>query len=132
MIYLNGISEIDNEGIQLKFSYIGYLEQIIDVGDKTVIDVVLQIDTKDIEEIVVIGYGVQKKSLVTGAIAKVDAEVLTRTQNLRLEQAIQGKTSGVTVTQNSGQPGAGLSVRIRGAGSNSGAEPLYIVNGWGT
>jgi TonB-linked SusC/RagA family outer membrane protein len=83
----------------------------------------------DLGEAVVVGYGLQKKSLITGAIAKVSAAEMSRGNNLRVNQALQGKTAGVVIMNNSGQPGDFVSVRIRGIGTNGDAEPLYIVDG---
>lgn len=83
----------------------------------------------DLAEVVVIGYGQQKKSLVTGAISSVRAEELENASNIRIDQALQGRTSGVQVVPTSGQPGAGLNIRIRGTGSNRNSSPLYIIDG---
>lgn len=118
-----------NKGDLLLFSYVGYLSETIEVGDEVLIDLILTPDIQDIDEVVVIGYGKQKKSLVTGSIAKISSEEIVRSPSLRAEQAIQGRTSGVTVTQSSGQPGSGFTVRVRGTGSNQGSEPIYIVDG---
>lgn len=83
----------------------------------------------DLAEVIIIGYGQQKKSLVTGAISSVRAEELESASNLRIDQALQGRTSGVQVVPTSGQPGAGLNIRIRGTGSNRNSSPLYIIDG---
>lgn len=82
-----------------------------------------------LNEVVVIGYGQQKKSLVTGAISSVKADQLSTVSAIRLDQALQGRTSGVYIAPTSGQPGAGLNVRIRGTGSNRNSSPLYIIDG---
>lgn len=113
----------------LVFSFIGYETQEVTINGKTNFDVVLKVDTKTLEEVVVVGYGVQKKSLVTGAIAKVDGDEIAKGGNLRVSQSLQGKTAGVLITNNSGQPGDAVSIRIRGTGTNGDAEPLYIVDG---
>ena len=129
---IDGKYTIDISGVEnsvLVFSFVGYLSQEVEVGTQTVIDVNLVSDVQSLDEIVVVGYGVQKKSLVTGAISKISAEEITQTQNLRVEQALQGKTSGVVVVQESGSPGAGMKVRIRGAGTNGNSNPLFIVDG---
>lgn len=118
-----------NKGDILVFSYVGYLSETMEVGDASQIDMVLVPDIQDLDEVVVIGYGKQKKSLVTGSIAKISSEEIVKSPVLRAEQAIQGRTSGVTVTQSSGQPGSGFTVRVRGTGSNSGSEPIYVVDG---
>ena len=113
----------------LVFSFIGYITQSIQVGSQEKIDVSLEVETTALDEVVVIGYGVQRKSVVTGAISSIKTEDLMNSSVVRAEQALQGKTSGVQVIQNSGAPGANLNVRIRGYGSNKSSEPIYIVDG---
>lgn len=113
----------------LQFSFVGFQTTEVPVGDQSVINVVLTEQATGIDEVVVVGYGVQRKSLVTGAISSVNAEDLESTSNTRVEQAIQGRTAGVTVLPTSGSPGAGAQVRIRGTNSNQSSEPLYIVDG---
>ncbi|MGW8317117.1 MAG: SusC/RagA family TonB-linked outer membrane protein [Bacteroidales bacterium] len=113
----------------LLFSYVGYLDQEIQVGDRTRIDVVMREDIQALDEVVVIGYGTVKKEDLTGSVAVVTAEDLTRTPKASLVQAIQGRASGVLVTQ-SGSPGSGPTIRIRGIGSiNQNPDPLYVVDG---
>ncbi len=115
------------------YSYIGYItvEQI--PGSRTVIDVKLNTNQYALDEIVVIGYGTAKKSNVLGAVTRVNNEELTKLPVAGVEQALQGRAAGVQVTQNTGAPGEGVSVRIRGAGSiNSSNDPLYIVDGMPT
>ncbi|MFC2137491.1 SusC/RagA family TonB-linked outer membrane protein [Bacteroidota bacterium] len=118
----------DSEGT-LVISYVGYTSKEIPIVGQSAIDVALAMDIASLDEIIVIGYGVQKKSLVTGAISKITSDEITQTQNLRVEQALQGKTAGITVFQESGSPGAAMKVRIRGIGTNGDANPLYIVDG---
>lgn len=113
----------------LQFSYVGYTTTEEPVGGRTVINVALKPSAFDLAEAVVVGYGLQKKSLITGSIAKVSAQEMARGTNLRVNQALQGKTAGVVIMNNSGQPGDFVSVRIRGIGTNGDAEPLYIVDG---
>ncbi|MGQ8337386.1 SusC/RagA family TonB-linked outer membrane protein [Sunxiuqinia sp. A32] len=113
----------------LVFSYIGMKSQTISVEGNSIINAVLESDAFDVDEVVVVGYGVQKKSLVTGAISKVGGDELQKTSDMRVSQALQGKTAGVVITSNSGQPGDQVSIRIRGIGTNGDAEPLYIVDG---
>ncbi|MBN2272820.1 MAG: TonB-dependent receptor [Bacteroidales bacterium] len=113
----------------LVISYVGFLSEEVAVTNQTEISIELIPDISKLDEVVVVGYGIQKKSLVTGSIAKVDDKKITQTKNLRLEQALQGKVSGVAITQSSGSPGAGMTVRIRGIGSNASSEPLYVVDG---
>jgi TonB-dependent starch-binding outer membrane protein SusC len=86
----------------------------------------------DLNEIVVVGYGVQKKSLVTGAISSLKAEEISKSSISRTSEALQGRTSGVSVIASSGAPGSGINVRVRGLGSNGKADPLYIVDGMKT
>lgn len=113
----------------LVFSYIGYLTQEVEVGDRTEIDVILREDVQALDEVVVIGYGTVKKEDLTGSVAVVTAEELARTPSPDLSRAIQGRASGVMVTQ-SGSPGGGVKIRIRGIGSiNQDPNPLYVVDG---
>jgi len=111
------------------FSYIGFNKQEFLVKNDTVLNVYLGEDVKTFEEVVVIGYGTQKRSEINGAVSVVLAEDISKTANLRLEQALQGRTSGVQITQSSGSPGNALSVRIRGIGTPNNSDPLYIVDG---
>ncbi len=113
----------------LIFSSIGYLSQEVSVGNQTSISVQLNEDVASLEEVVVIGYGTQKKSNITGAIASVSGEDLEKVQVASFDQAIQGRAAGVYVTSNSGQPGGGISVRIRGIGSINNSNPLYVIDG---
>jgi TonB-linked SusC/RagA family outer membrane protein len=114
----------------LVVSFLGYRTQRISTGGgRTVFDVVLEEDTTDIDEIVVVGYGVQKKSVVTASISSITAENLKTQSNTRIDNVLQGMTSGVTITQSSGAPDASSQVRIRGVGSINGSNPLYIVDG---
>ncbi len=113
----------------LVFSFVGMKTQEIVVTESTTLNIVIASDVELMEEVVVVGYGTQKKSLVTGAIAKVEGDDLRKAADMRVTQALQGKTAGVVITANSGQPGSQISVRIRGAGTNGDAEPLYIIDG---
>ncbi|MFZ5940965.1 MAG: SusC/RagA family TonB-linked outer membrane protein [Bacteroidota bacterium] len=113
----------------LVYSFVGYASQEITVGNQTIIDVTLAPSAQEMDEVIVVGYGVEKKSLVTGAIAKVNQEDIEKSNSLRIEQAIQGKTAGVSITQVSGQPGSGFTIRVRGTGSNGNSEPIFIVDG---
>ncbi|GET21153.1 SusC/RagA family TonB-linked outer membrane protein [Prolixibacter denitrificans] len=114
----------------LVFSFIGLKTQEVPVQGQSQINVSMQSETMGVDEVVVVGYGTQKKSVVTGSIAKVNSSDINKTANLRTEQALQGRTAGVTITSNSGQPGAGLDVKVRGTSSiNSGTQPLYVVDG---
>lgn len=113
----------------LTFSFVGMEKQEIAVKNKKTINVKLTEDSKNLEEVIVVGYGVQKKSLVTGAISSISAKEFERPGLMRADEVLQGKAAGVTVMSNSGQPGEGLTVRIRGIGTNGNATPLYIVDG---
>jgi len=122
------ISNISEDAI-LVFSFVGMRTQEISVAGKTTIDLVLEEETIGLDEVVAVGYGVQKKSVVTGAISSVKAEEMMTRSDTRPEQALQGKTSGVQVVSTSGAPGAGMKIRIRGYSSNGNSDPLYIVDG---
>lgn len=113
----------------LVISYVGYLTQEVAVNGKSTIDITLQDDAAALDEVVVVGYGAKKKSLVTGAISSVNSEDIKSVSNQRVEQALQGRTSGVTVSSSSGSPGSGARIRIRGTGSSGSSEPLFIVDG---
>ncbi|MCB0598293.1 MAG: TonB-dependent receptor plug domain-containing protein, partial [Phaeodactylibacter sp.] len=113
----------------LVFSYTGMQTEEITVGSQSTVDLVMKASAELLEEVVVVGYGVQKKSVVTGAIASVSAEDIGQTPVLRVEQALQGRAPGVQVTNSSGQPGDAITVRIRGAGTTGNADPLYVVDG---
>ncbi len=128
---LDGTYEISvpNNATVLIFSYTGMEQQEVAVGNRSVIDVIFTVNAQLLDEVVVVGYGVQKKSVVTGAISSVSAEEIKKSSILRVEQALQGRTAGVQVTSASGQPGDGLTVRIRGAGTTGSADPLYVVDG---
>lgn len=114
----------------LSFSYLGYKTKEVAVGNKTTINVLLEADAVALDEIVVVGYGSQLKENISGSVATVDTGDLETIPQVGIDQMLQGRASGVSVTTNSGQPGAAVSVRIRGVNSISGSsEPLYIVDG---
>ncbi len=117
-----------SENPVIEISFLGYATQEV-VYDGTSISVSLFEDAATLDEVVVVGYGVQKKKVVTGSITQVSAEELEDKQVQRLEQALQGRTSGVNVIQGSGQPGSGAQIRIRGSGTLGNADPLYVVDG---
>ena len=114
-------------GATLVVSYIGYVTQELKAAPQ--MDITLKEDSQTLDEVVVVGYGVQKKSVVTGAISSVKAEDMITSANTRPEQALQGKTSGVQVLSTSGAPGGSLKIRVRGYSSNGSSDPLYIVDG---
>lgn len=114
----------------LVFSFLGYLKQEVAVSNRSTIDVSLQTDTKALEEVVVVGYGTQRKVETTGSIASVKAEDLVQTPVANIAQGLQARVAGVQINQNSGSPGGNISVRIRGTNSiNGSSEPLYVIDG---
>ncbi|MBQ6073718.1 MAG: TonB-dependent receptor [Bacteroidales bacterium] len=117
------------EGATVEFSYIGFKPQTF-VAEKTMtLNVQLLPDTEMLEETVVVGYGVQKKSNVTGAISQVKSEDIQNRTIVSPESALQGKTAGVQVFSSSARPGASPSVQVRGISSNGSSNPLYVVDG---
>ncbi|WP_421825859.1 SusC/RagA family TonB-linked outer membrane protein [Larkinella sp.] len=118
------------ESATLTFSYIGYASQEVKVGNSTTIDVSLVSDDRALSEVVVVGYGTQRKVETTGAIASVKAADLVQTPVANVAQGLQSRVAGVQVNQNTGAPGGNISVRIRGTNSiNGNSEPLYVVDG---
>ena len=112
----------------LIFSYIGYQTQKIK-ANKTIVNVQLKEDSEILDEVVVVGYGTMKKSDLTGAVTSVSEDEIKQSVVTLLDQALQSRAAGVSVTQNSGAPGGGISVSIRGINSLNGNEPLYVVDG---
>ncbi|MFC2109697.1 SusC/RagA family TonB-linked outer membrane protein [Bacteroidota bacterium] len=113
----------------LVISYIGYATKEVLVGNQSKISVTLETDNQ-LDEVVVIGYGTQKKSDLTGSVSSVSAEDITASPVARVDQALQGRASGVQVTQVSGAPGAGTVIRVRGGNSITGSnEPLWVIDG---
>ncbi|GAB4000451.1 TonB-dependent receptor [Spirosoma daeguense] len=114
----------------LTFSYIGYISQDVTLGNRSTLDVTLQSDDRSLNEVVVVGYGTQRKVETTGAIASVKSSELVQTPVANVAQGLQARVSGVQVSQNTGAPGGNISVRIRGTNSiNGNSEPLYVVDG---
>ncbi|MFV7235062.1 SusC/RagA family TonB-linked outer membrane protein [Flavobacterium sp. ZB4R12] len=115
----------------LVFSYLGYNTTQESINGRNRIDVKLNSSTESLQEVVVVGYGTQKKSVVTGAISSVRAKDLEKVPNGRIEQALQGRVSGVTIAASSGQPGASSTIRIRGVTTfgEGGNDPLWVVDG---
>ncbi|HEY9169482.1 MAG TPA: TonB-dependent receptor [Lutibacter sp.] len=118
-----------NVGDELQFSFIGMKSQRIIVGTSTIINVILLEDAASLDEVVVVGYGTQKKSDVTGAVGQVKAEKLTKVVTTNPMDALQGQVSGVSVTASSGTPGGVADILIRGIGSFGNNQPLFIVDG---
>lgn len=130
---LNGNYNISVAGEEavLQFSFVGYLVEEISVNGKNQINVSLIEDIKELDEVVVIGYGTVKKSDLTGAVSSVKAEELMETPITSIDQGLVGRASGVMVTQTSGMPGAVASIRVRGTSSlQGGNEPLYVIDGF--
>lgn len=117
-----------DKGAVLQFSYIGYMPVDVTV-DRSVIDVVMEEDYMKLDDVVVIGYGTMKRSDITGSVVSVGADDIKKTVVTSVDQALQGRAAGVQVTQNSGSPGGGISVAIRGTNSLNGNEPLYVIDG---
>ena len=113
----------------LVFSSVGFVLQEVIVGNRTTLNVSLDPDIQALEELVVVGYGTKPKRDLTGSISSVSGEELNETISGNFVQALQGRTAGVFVNANSGQPGGGVSVRIRGIGGINNSEPLYVVDG---
>jgi TonB-linked SusC/RagA family outer membrane protein len=113
----------------LQISYVGFLTEEVAVAGQTIINVTLVPDIADMEQVVVIGYGTQKKSDITGSVAKITSDEILKTPNIGFDQALQGRASGVYVTQSSGRPGAPISVKVRGIGTINNSEPLYVIDG---
>lgn len=115
------------EGSDITVSYIGY--KSVEAKAAANMHIVLHEDNATLNELVVVGYGVQKKSVVTASIAKVGSDELGMTAPVRMDNALKGLAAGVTVTSSSGQPGAAAQIRVRGIGTINDSDPLYIVDG---
>ena len=126
-----GIYEIQaGDDAVLVFSAIGYLSQEIPVKRRTQINVQLSDDTRQLNELVVVGYGTQKKRDLTGSVSSLDSKDFNKGVQTSVDQLISGRSAGVQVTQASSEPGGGVSIRIRGANSiNANNEPLYVIDG---
>jgi TonB-dependent SusC/RagA subfamily outer membrane receptor len=113
----------------LVLSFIGYATKEVPVGNQSQLNVTLDEDTSTLQEVVVVGYGEQKKALNTGANLQVKGEDLMKQSSTNALQALQGQAPGVQITSTSGQPGEAMKVTIRGVGSTIGNNPLYVVDG---
>ena len=122
--------QVNTENAVLVFSYIGYDKQEIKVGARNVIDVVMHEASIALDQVVVVGYGTSKRGDVTGSISSIDAAEIKKVPVVNVGQALQGRMSGVQVTNNDGTPGAGVQVLIRGVGSFGDNSPLYVVDGY--
>ncbi|KRD09002.1 SusC/RagA family TonB-linked outer membrane protein [Flavobacterium sp. Root901] len=123
---------VSEKNAVLVFNFVGYQTVEIPVGNKTVINVSLKPDTKNLEEVIVVGYGTRKKSDITGSVSSVTAKELTAYPVLSAEQALQGRAAGVSVqTNNGGEPGAPVKIRVRGGTSiNASGDALVVVDGF--
>lgn len=130
---LDGKYEITLINESIRFSYVGFVDQVVNPAGKSVIDITLEEDIEVLNEVVVVGYGTQKKKDLTTAVAVVDEKALKDRPLISAAEGLQGKAAGVQVIQPSGKPGAALAVRVRGTTSAiAGNEPLYVVDGFPT
>ncbi|TCC93160.1 TonB-dependent receptor [Pedobacter hiemivivus] len=121
---------VPNEDAVLEFVFIGYIKQELKVGNRKTLNVNLKLSDTGLDEVVVIGYGTQNKSDLTGSIASIKAKDLEKSKAVSFAEALQGRVSGIQITSNSGEPGAGVDMNIRGANSfSSGVQPLYVIDG---
>ena len=118
-----------SQGDVLVFSYIGFETQQVVLNDQKSIQIVLSPNTSTLDEIVVIGYGTQKKKEITGAVSVIGSETIEKLNPTRVEQALQGQVAGVNITSTSGAPGANANIRIRGISTNGNSSPLILVDG---
>ena len=118
-----------DKGAVLVFSYIGFETQEVILADQKSIHIILEPNTAALEEIVVVGYGTQRKKEVTGAVTVVGSEAIEKLNPQRVEQALQGQVAGVNITSSSGSPGSGANIRIRGISTNGDSRPLILVDG---
>ena len=117
-------------GAKLKFSYIGYKDQLVEVGTQTIVNVKMQEDSEVLDEVVVVGYGTQKKINLTGSVAVVDDKQVIGRSADNLSKLLQGAVPNMNVTVSNGRPGQGGSINIRGINSiSSSATPLILVDG---
>lgn len=129
---IDGVYTIDaNEGQTLVYAFLGFQREKRVVGTSSIIDLTLRKEESDLEEFVVVGYGTQQKKDITGSVSSMSARQIEDQPIISLDQAMIAQMAGVQVTQATGAPGGGTSVRIRGAGSlTAGNEPLYVVDGF--
>ncbi|WP_276166003.1 SusC/RagA family TonB-linked outer membrane protein [Zobellia alginiliquefaciens] len=120
-----------SEGATLEFSYLGFVAKSVQVGNETTINTVLQEDVALLDEVVVIGYGTSTKKDLVSSVSSVKSDVLENQPVARVDQALQGRATGVEVTSNNGTPGSGSTIRIRGNSSiNGNNDPLYVIDGF--
>jgi TonB-linked SusC/RagA family outer membrane protein len=128
---INGNFEIKvSPNASLSFSYIGYKNKTVKVGNQRIINVVMEPDILGLDEVVVVGYGQMKRSDLTGSVVSVGTEAIQKSISTSIDQVLQGRAAGVQVQQTSGMPGASASIRIRGINSlNASTEPIYVIDG---
>lgn len=115
----------------LVLTYVGYDGQVVPISGRMKVDIVMKASVSSLDQLVIVGYGTQKKADLTGSVATVNADDVTKVMSTNLGQAIEGRMAGVQVTQSSGQPGAGAAIKVRGVGSvKSGNSPLILVDGF--
>lgn len=121
---------VSDNALQLEFIYVGFQKQVVVINDRPVVDVVLEPDDKTLSEVVVTGYSTEKKALLTGSVGEIKSADVKDLPVPGIDGILQGQTAGVLVNQNSGTPGGGMSVRIRGVSSIGGtSQPLYVIDG---
>ena len=120
---------VTNAEATLIFSYIGFTQVEQALNSRSVISIQMGAINKNIEEVVVVGYGTQKRRLVTGAISSVKSSDLENMPIMRIEQALQGRASGLTIAASSGQPGSNATIRVRGTTTLGNSDPLFVVDG---
>ena len=114
----------------LVVTYMGFAEQEIAVGGRHQIDITMEPEANELDELIVIGYGMQKKSDVTGSISSISGKDINDIPVSSTLQALQGRASGVNIIQNTGAPGSKTTIKIRGTGTVNDADPLYVVDGF--
>ncbi len=122
---------VDNKNETLQFTYVGYKQELVPIKGRNFIAVTMEEDSHMLNEVVAVGYGVMRKSDLTGSVARIGGEDITNAPTVRLDQALTGKVSGVHITNTSGEPGAATNILIRGGNSISASnEPLYVIDGF--
>lgn len=117
---------------ELRFSFVGMKTKDIQINDRKVINLEMEEELFELNEVVTIGYGVQKKSDLTGSVSSITSEDIEALPVMSIDQAMQGKATGVQITQNSGAPGSDVMIRIRGIGTVNNSNPLYVIDGLAT
>ena len=121
--------KLTSENPTLVFSYIGYKTQEVSVGGKTTLNVTMSEDAEQLDEVVVVGYGVQKKSSMTASVSSVSSKEIVKTMSSNVASTLQGRMPGVDIVQQAGVAGADVNILVRGAASFGATEPLYVIDG---